>query len=98
MKEATGELNMTVVTIVAIGALLAFFYAVIWPSIQRGMALSAACNAANGQAYKSTGTNSCVACTANNGVVTCNYFNNTTCTGQNLGQKTCNAVQSGPTS
>jgi len=35
MKEATGELNMTVVTLVAIGAIAALFYFVIWPMIQR---------------------------------------------------------------
>lgn len=33
MKEATGELNMTVVTIIAIGAIIAFFW-VMWPNIQ----------------------------------------------------------------
>ena len=33
MKEATGELNMTVVTIIMIGAILIFFYA-FWPMIQ----------------------------------------------------------------
>ena len=33
MKEATGELNMTVVTIIAIGAVIAFFW-LMWPSIQ----------------------------------------------------------------
>lgn len=32
MKEATGELNMTVVTIIAIGAIIAFFW-VMWPQI-----------------------------------------------------------------
>lgn len=37
MKEATGELNMTVVTVVAIAAVGAFFYAFIWPSIQTGL-------------------------------------------------------------
>jgi hypothetical protein len=52
MKEATGELNMTVITIVAVAALLAFFYAVIWPNLQAGMTLSSACSAANGQEYK----------------------------------------------
>ena len=34
MKEATGELNMTVITVVAIAAVAAFFYAVIWPNIK----------------------------------------------------------------
>ena len=35
MKEATGELNMTVITVVAIAAVAAFFYAFVWPMIQR---------------------------------------------------------------
>lgn len=33
MKEATGELNMTVITIIAIGAIIGFFW-VMWPQIQ----------------------------------------------------------------
>ena len=33
MKEATGELNMTVVTIVLIGVIASFF-AFFWPTIQ----------------------------------------------------------------
>ena len=37
MKEATGELNMTVVTVVAIAAVGAFFYAFVWPSIKAGL-------------------------------------------------------------
>lgn len=38
MKEATGELNMTVVTVVAIAAIGAFFYFFIWPGIEMGLA------------------------------------------------------------
>lgn len=34
MKEASGELNMTVVTIVAIAAIAAFFSMVLWPNIR----------------------------------------------------------------
>ncbi|MBO4245608.1 MAG: hypothetical protein J5892_02560 [Bacilli bacterium] len=34
MKEATGELNMTVITVVAIAAVAAFFYAIVWPAIK----------------------------------------------------------------
>lgn len=34
MKEATGELNMTVITVVAIAAVAAFFYAFVWPAIK----------------------------------------------------------------
>lgn len=35
MKEATGELNMTVITVIAIAAVGALFYAFVWPMIQR---------------------------------------------------------------
>lgn len=37
MKEATGELNMTVVTIVAIAAVAALFYVFLWPVIQKSI-------------------------------------------------------------
>lgn len=33
MKEATGELNMTVITIIMVGAILIFFWA-FWDNIQ----------------------------------------------------------------
>ena len=36
MKEATGEMNMTVVTIIAIGAIVAFFW-FMWPQIQQAI-------------------------------------------------------------
>ena len=35
MKAATGELNLTVITIIAIGVVIAFFTAVLWPQISR---------------------------------------------------------------
>lgn len=43
MKEATGELNMTVITVVAIAAVAAFFYAVVWPSIQSSIEQGTRC-------------------------------------------------------
>ena len=43
MKEATGELNMTVVTLIAVAALGAVFYLVVWPLIQR-MLIQQTCN------------------------------------------------------
>lgn len=46
MKEATGELNMTVVTVVAIAAVGAFFYAFIWPSIKGNLAAQTHCASA----------------------------------------------------
>lgn len=33
MKAATGELNLTVITLIAIGAIIAFFW-VMWPGIR----------------------------------------------------------------
>lgn len=38
MKEATGELNMTVITVVAIAAIAAIFYAFVWPGIKTSIA------------------------------------------------------------
>ena len=46
MKEATGELNMTVVTVVAIAAVAAFFYAFVWPAIQNSIKASTHCSQA----------------------------------------------------
>lgn len=43
MKEATGELNMTVVTVVAIAAVAAFFYAFVWPSIKNSITRNTNC-------------------------------------------------------
>lgn len=46
MKEATGELNMTVVTVVAIAAIAAFFYAFVWPAIKGNINNSTKCASA----------------------------------------------------
>ena len=36
MKDATGELNLTVITLVAIAAVIGFFW-VMWPNIQNAL-------------------------------------------------------------
>ena len=36
MKAATGELNLTVITLIAIGAVIAFFW-MMWPGIQNSI-------------------------------------------------------------
>lgn len=36
MKAATGELNLTVITLIAIAAVIAFFW-IMWPNIQRSI-------------------------------------------------------------
>lgn len=55
MKEATGELNMTVITIVAIAAIVALFYAFVWPAIQGSLNLNTCKNVCpNGEAVSYT--------------------------------------------
>ena len=36
MKAATGELNLTVITLIAIGAVIGFFW-LMWPNIQNAI-------------------------------------------------------------
>ena len=43
MKEATGELNMTVITVVAIAAVGLLFTLFVWPNIQSNLAIQTAC-------------------------------------------------------
>ena len=59
MKEATGELNMTVVTVVAIAAVAAFFYAFVWPGIRNQIQAATYCNMANCTGEDNT---NCTAC------------------------------------
>lgn len=63
MKEATGELNMTVIVVVAVGVLAAFFYTTIWPIIRNTYISSSKCSSAI--CYKET---------LSNGQVTCKYY------------------------
>lgn len=37
MKAAVGELNLTVITIIAIGAIITFFTIVLWPQISESI-------------------------------------------------------------
>lgn len=75
MKEATGELNMTVITVVAIAAVAAFFYAVIWPRVKSNITKSTDC--ANAV---------CDSCTTNNGSRTCTGCKNSE--GESIGNCT----------
>lgn len=47
MKEATGELNMTVITVVAVAAVGLLFTLFVWPNIQANLMLSTACSNMN---------------------------------------------------
>jgi len=66
MKEATGELNMTVITLVAVAAVGALFYFVIWPVIQQ-MVMNQTCGTygSNWKALKVSGENAANFCTSN---------------------------------
>lgn len=64
MKEATGELNMTVVTVVAIAAVAAFFYAFVWPAIQDSIQRNTYCAASQ-----------CDNCDEDTGFCDCVYYN-----------------------
>lgn len=46
MKEATGELNATVIVVIVVAALVAFFYTTIWPAIRNNMNANTMCSKA----------------------------------------------------
>ena len=71
MKEATGELNMTVITVVAIAAVGLLFTAFVWPNIQSNLAINTACSQIdNNGAYKTADS----AITSGDGYVVCSSF------------------------
>lgn len=55
MKAATGELNLTVITLIAIAAVIGFFW-MLWPSIQGSLNKQwGSISTNNCQQYDSTG-------------------------------------------
>ena len=46
MKEATGELNSTLVVVIAVGLLSAFFYYTLWPILKNNMDQNSKCSEA----------------------------------------------------
>ena len=65
MKEATGELNMTVVTVVAIAAVAAFFYAFVWAGIKASIEANTYCAMAQCDSCKGSGAGrTCTGCAA----------------------------------
>ena len=63
MKDATGELSMTAIAVVAIAAIGVVFTQLVWPTIKKNITRSAHCSEAYG----------CVNNTAN-GLVDCVYL------------------------
>ena len=79
MKEATGELNMTVITVVAIAAVGMLFTIFVWPNIQSNMALNTACSQVDANGNYSTAAGAATTSTGaeKDGEVSCTSF---TCT------------------
>jgi hypothetical protein len=72
MKEATGELNMTVITVVAIAAVGLLFTVFVWPNIQSNLALSTACSSVdNNGDYVSADT---AVAAGQDGYISCNNY------------------------
>ncbi len=72
MKEATGELNLTVITVVAIAAIAALVTIFIYPQIQANIMISTACTNLDAKGnYTSLDDNG----TASNNNVSCTNFN-----------------------
>ena len=46
MKETTSELNLTIVVVMAVAALMAFFYTLIWPMLRNNISANTKCQAA----------------------------------------------------
>ena len=46
MKEATAELNGTLIVVIAIAALSAFFFTIIWPMVRQNLKDQAGCSTA----------------------------------------------------
>ena len=68
MKEATGELNMTVITVVAIAAIAGIFYAFVWPGIKTSISRNTCrtqCPSSTGTGVNETCVNTCMANAAN---------------------------------
>ncbi len=90
MKEATGELNMTVITVVAIAAVGLLFTVFVWPNIQANLTLSQACSSVdiNGN-YSSVDAG--VAAAGEDGAVECTAYNCTATYNGKTYTKACNS-------
>ena len=61
MKDATGELSMTAIAVVAIAAIGVVFTQLVWPAIKANITRSAHCSEAYG-------------CTGSGDMLTCSYL------------------------
>lgn len=60
MKEATGELNASVIVVIAVSLLAAFFFMVVWPRVKGDLQTSSKCSAAIcNKGYNAEGMSTC---------------------------------------
>lgn len=81
MKEATGELNLTVVVVLIIAVLSFFFFSVIWPMIQSNFARNTKCDEAICECPGRDGDGNCII--PSDGLVDC-YYRDKNGTAQNI--------------
>jgi len=60
MKDATGELSMTAIAVVAIAAIGVVFTQLVWPTIKKNITRSAHCSEAYGCVNGGNGLVNCV--------------------------------------
>ncbi len=72
MKEATSELNLTVIVVTIVALLSFFFFSYLWPSIKGNLARSTKCDEAICECpSRDSSTGKCIAPAG--GTVTCYY-------------------------
>lgn len=73
MKEASGELSMTAVAVVAIAAIGVVFTTLIWPTIRNNIRRQTQCSSAYGCTCEDNGTCNCFYLDENNNetAITC---------------------------
>ena len=74
MKEATGELNLTVIVVIIVALLSLFFFSFIWPSIQNNFAKNTRCDEAICPCPERDSSGKCVV--PEGGSVDCYYYDN----------------------
>lgn len=90
MKEATGELNMTVITVVAIAAVGLLFTVFVWPNIQANLTLNTACSSVDVKGnYDSASQGG--AQQDEDGYISCSAYTCTVTYGGKNYTKTCNS-------
>ncbi len=81
MKEATGELNSTVIVVVIVAMLVAFLYSTVWPILRGNLNATTKCSKAicATEPNSDNKTVNCYVCEGNSGNGNCNRSETFTC-------------------